>query len=240
MRLTIAGIALLGIAALAQTPSLDDRLRAATQTMLDAVATGDRAVWDAQLDPSFIQMDEAGVVRTRAEFLNQLTPLPAGLVGRIQIDTWRLEIHGDVAVAVYEMQEQLDYHGQPLRSRFRSMDTWRRTQRGWRLISAHTAAVLKDPPAITLAPKQPCEYTGTYLLTAEIQIVIRCTAEGLESTRTGQKPVIYRAEAVDVFFVAGQPRTRRIFQRDSGGRVQAFVDRREGEDIRWRKLSFTR
>ena len=37
----------------------------------------------------------------------------------------------------------------------------------------------------------------------------------------------------DVFFVPGQPRTRRIFTRDAQGRVDGFVDRREGEDIRW-------
>jgi ketosteroid isomerase-like protein len=236
MRLGIAGVALLWLATVTHAQSLDDQLRATTQALLDAVAPGDRTTWEAQLDPDFIHMDEAGVVRTRTEFLNQLTPLPAGLVGRIQIDMWRLAIHGDVAVAVYELQEHLDYHGQLLRSRFRSMDTWQRTQGRWRLISEHTAAVLKDPPAITLSQNQFCEYAGTYSLTAQLQTTITCTADGLESTRTGQKPVIYRAEVLDVFFVPGQPRTRRIFLRDVSGQVQALVDRREGEDVRWRKV----
>ena len=45
----------------------------------------------------------------------------------------------------------------------------------------------------------------------------------------------YLHERVDVFFVAGQPRTRRIFVRDAQGKVVAFVDRREGEDIRWNR-----
>lgn len=236
MRLGFAGVALFWMATVTDAQSLDDQLRATTQALLDAVAPGDRSVWEAQLDPDFIHMDEAGAVRTRTEFLNQLTPLPAGLVGRIQIDTWRLAIHGDVAVAVYELQEHLEYHGQLLRSRFRSMDTWHRTQGRWRLISEHTAAVLKDPPAITLSQKQLCEYAGTYSLTAQLQTTITCMADGLESTRTGQKPVIYRAEVKDVFFVPGQPRTRRIFLRDGSGQVQTFVDRREGEDIRWRKV----
>ena len=128
MRLAVAGIALVVMTTVVPAQSLDDQLRATTQALLDAVAPGDRTVWDAQLDPDFIHMDETGVVRTRAEFLNQLTPLPAGLVGRIQIDTWRLAIHGNVAVAVYELQEHLDYHGQVLRSRFRTMDTWQQTQ----------------------------------------------------------------------------------------------------------------
>jgi hypothetical protein len=235
MPLAIAAAALLGIATATHAQSLDDQLRATTQALLDAVAPGDRSVWDAQLDPDFIHMDETGVVRSREEFLKQLTPLPAGLVGRIQIDTWRLALHGDVAVAVYELQEHLEYHGQLLRSRFRTMDAWQRSEGRWRLISEHTAAVLKDPPAIALSQKQLCEYSGTYSLTPELQTVVRCTADGLESTRTGQKPVTYRAEVADVFFVPGQPRTRRIFLRDGNRRVHAFVDRREGEDIRWQR-----
>jgi hypothetical protein len=39
----------------------------------------------------------------------------------------------------------------------------------------------------------------------------------------------------DVFFVAGQPRPRRIFTRDTAGAITGFVDRREGEDVRWQK-----
>jgi hypothetical protein len=236
MRLALAGIALVGMTTAVPAQSLDDQLRATTQALLDAVAPGDRTVWDAQLDPDFIHMDETGVVRTRAEFLNQLTPLPEGLVGRIQIDTWRLAIYGNVAVAVYELQEHLDYHGQVLRSRFRTMDTWQQTRGRWRLISEHTAAVLKDPPAIALSQKQLCEYAGTYSLTPQLQTIVTCTADGLDSTRTGQKPVTFRAEVVDVFFVPGQPRTRRIFLRDGNGQVMAFVDRREGEDIRWQRV----
>jgi hypothetical protein len=36
--------------------------------------------------------------------------------------------------------------------------------------------------------------------------------------------------------VPGQPRTRRIFLRDPAGKIAGFGDRREGEDVRWRKV----
>lgn len=65
MTLAIAGVALLGMATVAPAQSLDDQLRATTQGLLDAVAPGDRSVWDAQLDPDFIHLDEAGVVHDR-------------------------------------------------------------------------------------------------------------------------------------------------------------------------------
>ena len=45
----------------------------------------------------------------------------------------------------------------------------------------------------------------------------------------------YLVESADVLFIAGQPRVRRIFRRDGAGRVTGFIDRREGEDIDWKR-----
>lgn len=182
-----------------------------------------------------IRVDETGAVQTKADLLKEFSPLPPGLVGRMAVDTFKIETHGDVAVIAYETQEHLDYHGQILRSRFRIGDTWLRTQQGWKLVAEQVAAVLKDPPSIKLTQKQLCEYNGTYTLTADIAATIRCTLDGFTAERTGRPPAKYLAEVPDVFFVAGQPRTRRIFERDAQGRVVGFVDRREGEDIRWKK-----
>ncbi len=158
-------------------------------------------------------------------------------MGRIAIDRFKIETHGDIAVVAYEIQEHLDYHGQILRSRFRINDTWLKTEQGWRLLSEQVAAVLKDPPSVKLTQQQLCEYSGSYSLTAEINTTIRCTPDGLTAERSDRPPAHYLAEVKDVFFVAGQPRTRRIFVRDAAGKVVGFVDRREGEDVRWtRKL----
>lgn len=107
------------------------------------------------------------------------------------------------------------------------------TPDGWRLIGEHTAAVLKDPPAIALSPEALSEYEGVYSLTPEIKTTVRSRDGGLTSQRDDRPTAMYAAEFHDVFFVPGQPRTRRIFTRDANGRVDGFVDRREGEDIRW-------
>ena len=167
--------------------------------------------------------------------LKELEPLPRGLVGHIEIDKWSATVEGGTAVTAYELQEYLDYHGQQLRSRFRSLDTWVATAAGWRLLAEHTAAVLKDPPAIALSHEELCSYEGVYSLTPDIKSTVRCTADGLTSERTGRPAATYLAELRDVFFVAGQARTRRIFTRDANGKVDGFVDRREGEDVRWRR-----
>jgi hypothetical protein len=210
-------------------------LRRITQEMMDAVAPGHADVWRRHLHDRIMHVDENGVVRGKAELLREFTPLPPGLVGRIAVDVFKTEIHGDVAVTAYELQEHLDYHGQILRTRFRGSDTWLRTPGGWRLIAQKTSAALKDPPAIAMTKEQLCAYEGTYSLTDAFTATVRCVDGGLSVERADRPTVKYLPEVVDVFFAPGQPRSRRIFVRDQRGAVTGFVDRREGEDIRWRK-----
>ena len=38
---------------------------------------------------------------------------------------------------------------------------------------------------------------------------------------------------VDRFAQAGRPRVERLFRRDAAGRVDAFVDRRDNNDLVW-------
>ena len=226
-----------GVAQAAAPSAAEVELRRIVQEMLDAVAPGNADVWRRYLHERLIRVDETGAVQGKEELLKELTPLPPGLVGRMAVDTFRIETHGDFAVLAYETQEHLDYHGQILRSRFRISDTWLKTPQGWQLLAEQVAAVLKDPPSLKLTQQQLCEYNGTYALTAEITTTISCTQDGLAAQRTGRAPASYLAEVADVFFVAGQPRTRRIFLRDPQGKVVGFADRREGEDVRWKRKS---
>ncbi|WP_192648276.1 nuclear transport factor 2 family protein [Sphingopyxis sp. OAS728] len=211
-------------------------LKIATQALLDAVATGRTDIWDTYLDDRIIHVDENGVRRTKAELIAELAPLPTGLSGSLEIASFEARITNDIAVTFHEDQEQLDYHGQPLRSRFRSVDTWRRTDQGWRLIAAHVAAVQRDPPSVQLPPRVLCELNGIYRLTPEIVATLSCDSGKLRVERPGRPDIYFAAETRDIFFEVGKPRVRRIFQRNIQGRVTGFVDRREGEDIRWRRV----
>lgn len=94
----------------------------------------------------------------------------------------------------------------------------------------------EDPPAAALGREALCALNGTCALTPEVTTRVRCREGELVSERTGRAPAVYRPETADVFFSPGQPRTRRIFQRDASGAVTGFVDRREGHDIVWRKV----
>jgi len=227
---------LIGFLALPLFADVEADLRRLTQEQLDAIAPGRVEVWRRNLHDNFTHVDENGIVRDKTKILGELTPLPKGLVGRLEVAKFQVVVTGDVAVATHEDLEHLDYHGQMLVSRWRSTDTWIKTPEGWKLVAQQTLALLEDPPAMKMPNEQLCTYGGTYRLTSEIIETISCADGRLLGTRTGRPEVTYQAEVADVFFAPGKPRTRRIFLRDTRGEITGFVDRREGIDVRWRRV----
>jgi len=228
-------IVLLALPAAAET--LEAELERMTNEMLAAIAPGDVAVWKKYTDDRYVYVTEANEVFTKAKLLEELKPLPKGLIGTLKVgDDFKVVPHGNVAVTTFVSNERLDYFGQILNSRFRQTDTWLKTKHGWRLIATQVLAILADPPAITLQRETLCGYNGVYRLTDDIKLKITCSDSGLQSERTGRKAITQKPEVRDVFFEPGQPRTRRIFQRSARGEITGFVDRREGHDIAWTKV----
>jgi hypothetical protein len=211
-------------------------LKRMTNELLAAVAPGDVAVWKRYAHDRLVYVSENNEQMTKAQLLDDMKPLPKGLIGNLEVGAFHVELHGDVAITTYVADERLDYYGQVLNSQFRTTDTWLRTRAGWRLLASQVLAVPFDPPAVPVSREILCGYAGTYRLTPEIVTTIACTDDGLSSERTGRKAATFKPEVRDVFFQPGQPRTRRIFLRDAAGAVTAFVDRREGLDIRWTKI----
>ncbi len=216
--------------------AIEAELRATTQQLLDALAPGDRATWDHWLDAAAIQVDENDVVRGRVEILDEIKPLPAGLVGQLRIAEFRMALAGDVAVVTHEDDETLTYFGQLLLSRFRNTDTWHRTAAGWRLVGSQVLAVQKDPPSVALDASTLCGYAGRYALTPDIVVTARCEDGYLLFERAGRAARRFHPELKDQFFEPGAPRTRRLFLHDASGAITGFVDRREERDILWKRL----
>src|SRR5690349_20851640 len=134
--LAFAAIALAAPVRAANDPALKTELQTKTQALLDGVATGNKAVWDAATDPALIYVNENNDVLTKAALLAQTTPNSPGLVGHLPITNYELQRHGDVAVATYIVDEHLDYHGQLINTKFRTTDTWHSTPAGWKLIAS--------------------------------------------------------------------------------------------------------
>jgi ketosteroid isomerase-like protein len=213
--------------------STESILRATTQAMMDAVAVGDRPVWDRALDPDVVCTAEDGAVKDKRALLAEIEPLPAGITGKIVVQDMRVRDYGGFAVTTYVADEHEVYFGHPIHAQYRATETWRRTDQGWRLVATQNMALLQDPPAIELAPARLDEYAGSYALAASIIYTIQRVGTALVGRRGTGKEQTLKVEAADVLFVPGQPRSRKVFLRGPDGKITGFVDRREARDVPW-------
>ena len=240
--LTVAGAALGGSTVAASRTAAPDAasaatttatLQGATQALVDAIAPGERAVWEHYTDSAFTYVTEDNEVKSRAQMLEDLKPLPSGSSGWIVVEGFRCTDFGNFAVTTYIMDEHETVEGHALHARYRGSDTWRATGGGWRLVAAQVYAIPGDPPRTKLTSARLAEYAGLYSLSAATHQAIRPDGDHLIAERTGRAPQLLLPESGDVFFTPGRPRTRRIFTRASDGRVSGFADRREGSDLVW-------
>jgi ketosteroid isomerase-like protein len=210
-------------------------LRTKDQALLDAIAPGDRKVWDDVLAANAVYVDENGATMNRAEYLKQLEPLPPGASGTLKIASYSASFSGDLATVIHTDDEEENYHGQKLHAQYLMTETWRRDSGDWKLYMVHAYAVLKDPPAINLPAESMAEYAGRYSGGSDLRYVIEWDGKQLKGGRPGKTSSALQVEVLDVLFVPGQPRVRKIFQRNDTGQITSFVDRREGEDLVWRR-----
>lgn len=216
---------------------LNTTLQRATQALVDAIAPGQRGVWELYTDPAFTYVTEDNEVKNRSQVLGDLKPLPAGFSGWIDVQEFRCSDFGRFAVTTYVMDEHETVEGHELHARYRGSDTWRRTRAGWRLVAGQVYAIPQDPPRGAFAPAPLADYDGVYSLSATTRQVIRRDGDHLVAERAGRSPQLLLPESGDVFFTPGRPRTRRIFTRGADGRVSGFADRREGADLVWTRIA---
>jgi ketosteroid isomerase-like protein len=231
---------MLAVLSLLSLPSLaEDRvlITGYMQAMADAVAPGDATVWDKYLDPNVIFTEEDDTYKGKADMLKEIVPLPNGLSGTIQVELLSYHEDDGVAVALFRQNETEHYFGQALYAKYLTSTTWRKRGDGWKLISAQVLAEKIDPPVITLPAKQLAQYMGKYRLKdSAASYSLQVVDKQLIGTRDARKPATWNAEASDVFFLSGDPRIRKIFQRDASGIITGFVERRESWDVVWLKM----
>jgi Domain of unknown function (DUF4440) len=194
------------------TPDAAGVLQRQTQELLDAIAAGDRGPWTRYLDDRVIFSAEDGSTKSKTQVVDELKPLPKEIWGSLRVTDFRVELHDRTAVTNYVADEEEG------------------------IFASQLLALLDDPPAMSLPATTLDDYVGAYSLTPEITYTISRDSDGLVGTRTGRKPEALKVELRDCLFVPGQPRLRKIFQRDTNGRITGFVERRESWDIAWRRL----
>jgi ketosteroid isomerase-like protein len=233
--------ATLGVLLLLSLPALaddHDLITGYMQAMSDAIASGNASVWDKYLDPNVIFAEEDDSYKGKADMMKEIVPLPTGLSGIIQVELLSYHEEDGVAVALFRQNETEHYFGQTIYAKYLTSTTWRKRPNGWKLIASQVLAEKTDPPAITLPAKQLAQYVGKYQLKDSAATYSLQLVDGqLIGTRDARKPAAWNAEASDVFFLSGDPRIRKIFQRSASGEIIGFVERRESWDIVWLKIA---
>jgi len=220
----------------AASSDLVQEFRQRDQALLDAVAPGDVKVWEAALAADAVYVDESGGIMSRADFFKEFKPLPSGVSGNISISAYSAHQAGDVVTVIHTDDENEFYHGQHLKAQYLTTETWQLQNGRWKLLLVHAYSVLKEPKSIVLSAPELDAYVGHYSAAPELTYAIRREGDHLVGERAGRPATPLNAEVRDVFFVSGQLRTRKIFDRDSTGHVIGFVDRREGSDLVWKRV----
>jgi hypothetical protein len=210
-------------------------LQRQSQAFSDASAAGDKAALSRLLDDRVTFINENGEIGSKSDVVASAGPPPAGVQQTLRQRDFHVVVHGSVAVTSFTDESTLRFHGQLVHASFLSTEVWLSESGGWKMISSQTLALQNDPPAIVLAPQALVAYVGTYSAGPGYVVRIAVRGPSLVATVNGANPVTLRAEARDVFFVAGQPRVRRIFQRSASGAIVGYVSRREGRDIVFRR-----
>lgn len=218
-------------------PDVRTLLERQTQQLMDAIAAGDRSTWQRYVAEDVVFLAEDGARKTKADLVNEVRAFPPEIWGRIRVTGYDVVRHDRVAVATYVADEEEGYYGQVLHARYRSTDTWLMTNGAWQMIASQVLALRDDPPSVDLAPSALDVYAGRFALTDSVTYTITRDGSELRGQRTGRNAETLKVEAVDVLFVPGQPRLRKIFRRDPAGHITSFVERRESWDISWRRVS---
>ena len=206
-----------------------------TQEIFDATGTSNRAPFEKYYASDCMVFDEKGRSMDKTAFVADQSPLPPGYSGAIKLVNPQSRILGDVAILSYDLNETETIFGQNMWARYHATDTWVRRNGQWQIIAEQTLRYYEDPAAAKPEVKKYPEYTGTYELKPGITLTVSAEGEHLFLQRAGRAKELLVPEAPDIFFRKGVE-GRQLFRRDEKGKVDALIDRRNNEDVVWRKI----
>jgi len=204
-----------------------------TEQLYDAVAAGNQAPWQKYFADDCIFSDEKGRTMDKTKLVADITPLPTGYSGAIKLENVQSRIYDNVAVLSYDANEAETIFGQKLSARYHITDTWMRRDGNWQIVASQAHRYYEDPPIGKADPKKFPDFIGTYELAPGQTRAVLSDHENLFIERNGKKEQLF-AETCDLFFRRGVE-GRLLFRRDENGRVDALIDRRNNEDVIWRK-----
>lgn len=206
-----------------------------TQELADSFVPGNKDPWNRYLADDGWYFDETGRNKNKQSLLADLTPLPQGYTGSIQVVNVQSHIEKNVAIMSYDMDEKESVFGQNLNARYHETDTWLLRKGQWQIAAAQVLRYYEDPAPGPVDVKTFADYVGIYELTpGQTLTILRDKGELYRQRENGPKTQLI-PETDGIFFRKGVE-GRILFRRARGGKVDALIDRRNNEDIVWKKV----
>jgi len=221
------------IAHAADAPITQDELVRRTQELYDALVPGNQAPWKKYFADDCIFADEKGRLFDKLKLIADITPMPAGYSGTIKIENAQSRIIGNTAVLSYDADETETIFGQKLKARYHVTDTWLQRNENWQIIASQAHRYYEDPAMGKADPKKFADYIGTYELAPGQTRSVMTEGNKLFVERNSKKEQLF-PETSEIFFRKGVE-GRILFRYAATGKVDALIDRRNNEDVIWRK-----
>jgi hypothetical protein len=206
-----------------------------TQQLYDAIPPGDRATWTSYYADDAMAYDEKGRAMDKKALLDDLQPMPAGYSGTIKVTHPHATFAPGVAVLAYDCEETETIFGQLLHARYHAVDTWLYREGKWQIAASQTMRYYEDPAMGRTDTAHLDDFVGVYeLVPGNLRTVTRVGDELYVQRGTGAK-VKLLPESGDLFFRVGVE-GRILFHRNAAGKVDALYDRRNNEDVVWRRV----
>jgi hypothetical protein len=238
--LRVVAMILLGMSGLRYAAAQDsekisqEELVRRTQEMADATAVGNKKPWDLYYANDAIYFDEKGRKMDKTALLADQTGLPKGYSGEIRVVDVQSLMVGTTAILMYDMDESEVIFGQSMTARYHETDTWMFRGGRWQIAASQVLRYYEDPATGKINAELLDDYVGTYELATGVKRTITREGNSLYSVRNGAKQVLV-PEVADLFFRPGYE-GRILFRRSETGKVDALVDRRNNEDVVWKKI----
>jgi hypothetical protein len=243
MKIILAALLISSPLAMGQT-TISDPTAAATeqellqiaQELFDALPVGNKAVWEKYVAGDVVYTDENWRILTKEQLLDSVTPFPKGLSGSIRIADVRSRINGDAAVLSYRALEEEFVFGQQLTPIYLVTDTYFKRNGQWQLIASHLSVLPSERKPLAINPKLYQSLVGEYELTPGITYTITIEDGKLMGQRTSREKEELLPADENTFFPKGTVRGEKVFVRDASGRPTQMLDRRENNDLVWKKI----
>lgn len=207
-----------------------------TQELMDAVSNGDQKPFQKYFADDCMYFDEKGRNMDKTALVKDVTPLPNGYSGNIRVVHVQSRIPGHTAILSYDMDETEIIFGQELHARYRATDTWMWRDGKWQIVAGQVLRYYEDPAAGTADRELLEKAVGNYELAPGMKRTVSRDGEHLYMQRgTGQRDELI-AETCGIFFRKGVE-GRVLFHVNEAGRVDALIDRRNNEDVVWKKVN---